>query len=150
MNMITKKEVILLTLIPGLVFSLMDLGTTYYGVCVNHGIELNINAINLAQRFGFLPAGFIYICERLIIGLFLSYILWKCRVNEIARTFVLIVIVLYLTNFANVIVLNINALMYQETGSGFAPPDSHEKDMTPSQIQEVKDTFVAKDFCRLI
>jgi hypothetical protein len=126
------------------------LGTTYYGVCINEGIELNYNAILLAQKFGFLKAAGGYLILKTVISSFLAVIVYKSRKDQIYLTFMLIVAVLFLTDFANTIVLNINTLMYQEVGKTFAPPDEHMKDMSQQQVERVIQTFEREDFCRLI
>lgn len=148
--MITKKQVMMVTIAPIIIFSILDLTTTYFGVCVFGGIELNVNAIKLVQKFGFIPGGLIWMFVNFLIGSLLAWFLWGSMENEISRTFMIVVIVLLLTDSANTIVLNINTLMYQNIGRGFAPRDSHEKDITPAQAEQIKETFVMEEFCRLI
>ena len=140
----------MITIVPIFIFALLDLLSTYYGVCVNHGIELNVNGINLMQEFGFIPGGLLYMLFNMMIALIFSVLLWKSRHDEISRVFVIVVIVLFLTDLSTTVVMNVNTISYQETGSGFAPPDSNYKDVTPRQKQMINETFSRNDFCRLI
>jgi len=148
--MITKKQIAGITLIPILIFSLLDLITTYYGVCVYGGIELNLTAIQILQRYGFLFGGLIYISKNMLIGSLFYIFLWKGRKEEITFVFTMVVVVLFLTELANVVVLNVNTLLYQKYDTGFAPSDSHSKDITPEQAEKIIETFSRDDFCRWI
>lgn len=148
--MITKKQVITITIVPVMILSILDLATTYFGVCVFGGIEINVNAILLAQKFGFIPAGILWVGVQFIIASMLAWFLWASKSDDIGKTFMIVVIVLFLTDFANTVVLNFNTLSYQNIGRGFAPRDENQKDITPSQAKEIRETFVREDFCRLI
>lgn len=147
---ITKKKILMFTLVPSLVLSLIDLSTTYVGVCVLGGIELNLNAMIIAQQFGFIGAGVFYTILKGFSVCLLALFLWKARNDEISRIFMIVMIVLFLTDFANVVVLNINTLMYQIYGIGFAPPDQSSEGVTPYQAEQIQKTFSRRDFCRLI
>ncbi|OGW47507.1 MAG: hypothetical protein A2Y66_02465 [Nitrospirae bacterium RBG_13_41_22] len=145
----TKKQAIHLILIPVIVLSFLDLVSTYMGVCYCGGIELNPSAILLIQRYGFIPAGLFHMARFAVVGLFLSWILWKSKDDEIGRTFVLVVIVLFLTEMANTVVLNFNGIIYSQTGKSLVPPDSVMKDVTPVQMEQIESTFEPASFCRL-
>jgi len=147
---VTKKQLIGITLIPILIFSLLDLLTTYYGVCVHGGVELNLTGIQIMQKYGFLFGGLIYISKNILIGLLFYGFLWKGRKEIVTFVFVMVVVVLFMTELANVVVLNVNTLLYQTIGTGFAPSDSNSKDVTPKQVEKIMDTFERDSFCRWI
>jgi hypothetical protein len=148
--MITKKQIISLTIVPVAVLCILDLASTYLGVCVFGGMEMNVNAIRLVQKFGFLPGGVIYMMGQLAMVSLIGWFLWKSREDDLGRTFVTVMLVLFLTDFANTVVLNFNTLMYQNTGKSFAPPDANQKDITPIQQEQIIQTFEPNKFCRLI
>lgn len=144
------KKILSLTLIPTLLLSFLDLTSTYLGVCVFGGIELNPNAIKLIQNNGFILAGVLHMVVFSVIGLLLGFLLWKVRKDEIGRTMVLVIIVLFLTELSNTVVLNLNNIMYIMTGKSFAPPDEQLKGVTPMQAEQIGRTFDRQSFCRLI
>jgi len=147
---ITKKQIIWITFYPILLFSLLDLTTTYYGVCIHGGIELNVAGMRMMQKYGFLIGSLIYISKNILISGMFSVFLWKAKDTDLSKVFLIVVIVLFITELANVVVLNVNVLIYQLGGKGFAPRDESTKDITPQQAQEIKETFVREDFCRWI
>jgi len=131
---VTKKQLVGITFIPILILSLLDLITTYYGVCVHGGIELKLSGIS----------------KNMLISLLLYGFLWKGRESEVTFVFIMVVVVLFITELANVVVLNVNTLLYQTVGTGFAPADSNSKDITPKQAEEILETFDRDNFCRWI
>ncbi|MHA1402071.1 MAG: hypothetical protein ACTSQE_17110 [Candidatus Heimdallarchaeaceae archaeon] len=147
---VTKKQLVGITFIPILILSLLDLITTYYGVCVHGGIELKLSGIKIIQTYGFLLGGIIYISKNMLISLLLYGFLWKGRESEVTFVFIMVVVVLFITELANVVVLNVNTLLYQTVGTGFAPADSNSKDITPKQAEEILETFDRDNFCRWI
>ena len=139
--MITKKQIAAITVVPVFILCILDLASTYLGVCVYGGTEMNVNAIRIAQTHGFLAGGVIYIILKAGIAGVMGWFLWRGREDEISRIFTIVIIVLYLTDLSTVVVLNLNTLLYQNTGKSFAPPDANQQDITPIQQEQIIQTF---------
>ena len=150
MDEITKKKVIMITIVPSLVLCLLDVMTTYFGVCIWDGIELNYTAIVISQKYGYMFLSVYHVAKSLFVGSLLAFYLWKARGDELSRIFLIVVLVLYLTDFANVVVLNVNTLMYQNFGVGFAPSDEHAKGISENSFKRLVSVFDRSEFCRLV
>ena len=150
MESITKNKVIMITVVPTLVFALLDIMTTYFGVCFFGGVEMNYAAIVIAQKFGFIILGIYHVAKNMFIGGLFAFYMWHSRNDELSKMFLMVVIVLYLTDFANVVVLNVNTLLYQVFGVGFASPDEQGKDVSIQEWQRIDNVFDSSKFCRLI
>lgn len=147
---LTKKTILLYTVIPTFILAILDVMTTYIGVCYYGGIELNTNAIRKIQNYGFIIGSLDFIVVKSLIAGMFGIFLWSSRKDQFAMTFTIVLLVLFLTDFANTVVLNTNVLMYQTFGKGFAPRDESARSVTPLQAEEIEKTFVREEFCRLI
>lgn len=145
------KTLFLTLFLPFLTFIILDITTTYCGVCVLGGVELNPLGITIASRFGFLSlipltVG-IYAC-----GIaYLTYLFKVLAKNEIWKSFLIVFWCLSLISYSQTVVYNITDLIQTTTE---LPVVKQEKIISIPQ-EELKELYgefepIRPDFCRLI
>lgn len=148
---IPKKRLFLELFLPFLAFIILDLTTTYYGVCIKGGIELNPFGTFLAEKFGFL------FLIPYSIGIYALIIAWitltlkKFSDNELWKIIWIIIWCMIAFNYAKTIMYNFSTLIYAETRVEIV--DRQELyPITEEQLKQIHEEFepVRKDFCRLI
>lgn len=140
---IKKDKEFWLVIFPISTFSFLDLLTTWFGVCYLKGIELNIKAILIHQKFGYLLGSLIFF----LINFLIAFTLYKFikKFKGIYKIFFIAVLTIVLLNFASVVYLNISALIRMGLGIEFL--ETH--DISTFRLEEIKKVFNRERFCRL-
>lgn len=145
-----KKLFILLytTIVP---FTILDILTTYYAVCMLGAIELNPLALALA-RFGFIGVALFALgFMALLSGLIAYFIIHSGQLFKIIFVTIFSIV---LINYATTLLVNINTISYKT----YAKPILQEHQVLkivqipPQQIEKIAQNFevVREDFCRLL
>jgi len=142
--------------LPILFFSLSDHITTYIGVCVLHGIELNPLAPFLA-RYGYLFITSLNIGSFTLIALLLTFLLKKSSRNELMKIVFIVFWINLLIFQAKTIAFNINSLATMILHKYPVQPHKLTEDANSPQemvkiIQQANITFTPhrNDFCRVL
>ena len=91
-------------------FILADGLTTYYGVCVNNGVELNREAIWLSYNFGFIFSAFILRIAIFNLPFLLISYVFPQKINKISALIFKILLIFIFVSFVYVIIFNVSGL----------------------------------------
>lgn len=136
-----KNELDNIILMPIFTLMFLDMASSYLGICYYGGIELNMEAINLAYRFGILGANSLYMFFYLVLGLVVCWKLLYER-NVYFKMFLMGLFAIYFVAHLKVVVANMSTLLFQATG--IPPAISH----APATKELIK-FFDRARFCRL-
>jgi len=107
--------------LPMLFLTLLDMITTYYGVCILKGIEMNKAMIELSSKYGFIFASALTICENLTIS-FIFFLIYewlkKIRLGLAVTVVYFLVILFY---FTILLTINLNSIHYMLTNRELIP-----------------------------
>jgi ABC-type uncharacterized transport system fused permease/ATPase subunit len=136
--------------IPIFIFIVFDLISTYIGVCVYKGFELNFEAINLASKYGYLIL-FPYQVGKYGIAILLLTLFFVKTERFEWKIFIILIWSILLLNYSRTILLNSNNLIYLATGK-MVVPSQQIVYYPPEYLQQAKTEFykVKENFCRLI
>jgi len=148
---LNSKKLFLNLFLPFLTFIIIDLTTTYCGVCILGGLELNEFGIFIASKFGFLFLSFMQIGIYAFGMLFLTYLFKSLARSELWKIFLIVFWCLNLLSYSQIIVYNTSGIIHAVTG---IKPVQTEKivPLTKEQLREMEERFepIRPDFCRLI
>jgi len=143
------KDIFLTIFYSMAILSFLDLATTYCGVCVLGGVELNLAGIKLASKHGFLFLIPIILTPYIILAMILAFALKRYSKYEIAKIMLTILWAYLLLEYAKTVVFNTVGLL-QATGI----PVKQEQIIPVSEerLERAKEVFepLREDFCRLI
>ena len=119
-----------------------------------HGFEMNEVALWLTPKIGYLGfSAFLYVFYAAIIAV-LTWYIHTFRNNDICLFVLLFFWSIMLLNYARVILVNSNALIYHATHKPIMPAETTRKivGIPTQEIVKRAEVFkeVKKDFCRLV
>lgn len=135
--------------LPFLTFIIIDLTTTYCGVCILGGLELNPLGIVIGSRFGFLFLSLFQVGIYAFGMAFLAYLFKSLAKSELWKIFLIVFWCLSLMSYSQIVVYNTSGIVYNTTG---VKPVKIKSELTEEQFKELKEEFepIRPDFCRLI
>lgn len=137
---IKKKELDRLILLPIFTLLFLDALSSYMGICLYGGIELNKEVIRLAYSLGFLGANTVYMFFYMVLGVIVC---WKLLTekNKYFQMFVMGLFAIYFVSHLKVVIINFSTLLFQSTG--IPPLMTHEQ-----PTQQLIQMFDRARFCR--
>ena len=135
---------------PFIIFIVLDLITTYYGVCVLEGFEINLQAIKIASQHGYLSL-FPYQIGRYGMLIFLLTVLYLKAPRFEWKILFLVIWGILIFSYLRTTALNLNNLIFLATGKTMIPPQEIAY-YPPEQLKRAKVEFekAKANFCRLI
>lgn len=134
-----------------IILKILDIASTYCGVCLRGGVELNPHFTKLAYRIGFIPAGILAIS--LSGGIFFG-VLWLIDKTMKYRWQVLTVGAVAVIGFIGLTALavgfNFNSLTFQHYPEGTEKLIPLLAEAPQEKIEETVNSFDRVGFCRLI
>jgi len=146
------EKLFLLLFTPFAFLMILDLASTYLGVCVLGGYELQAWAITFGVQYGFLFIASFYIFKYVISNLAIAYFLKKSQHHEIWKIFLIVVWAVSLISIAQSLMLNFNSLFGALTNV-YIVPQKQLINIPISQAKEIAMAFeggLRSRFCRLI
>lgn len=145
------KQIFISLYLPIAMLVSLDLITTYYGVCVLGGIELNPIGTLITKDRGFL---ILLPYQFGTYGLFIAGFSFFIRMFskwELWRLIFLILFVIVLLDYVDIIIYNLVGILHEKTGFDVVSQSDLDP-ITNETLQEIQQEFEPNrnDFCRLL